>query len=256
LYAYHLSPELRGRQYLIYELAEKGSLDNFWKEDLGRERLSSVQRRIKIALEVFTAICFLHKGSESEGIDACFHRDIKSANICLKGDLTAQLIDCGLAKFVQDDKTRVSTSTSSKGTKGYTCPEYQSGEVTQYEAACDVFSFGVVMAELWTGKLQNSGATGNKAGNKVENFSKKYARRREPMNVDLDPFLDIDQSLESLPSYLLAFADLSIACMEEDLEDRPTGEYILEKLQTIWAECTKEELQRQEEEQLMVEVAQ
>jgi hypothetical protein len=76
------------------------------------------------------------------------------------------------------------------------------------------------------------------------------------MDVDLDPFLDIDQSLESLPSYLLGFADLSIACMEEDLEDRPTGEYILEKVQSIWTECTYEELQRQEEEQQMVEIAQ
>jgi serine/threonine protein kinase len=216
-------------------------LDNFWKEDLGRERLSSPKRRIKIALDVFTAIRFLHEGSKSEGIAACFHRDIKSANICLKRDLTAQLIDCGLAKFVQDDDTSTSRSTSSKGTKGYTCPEYESGEVTQYEAACDVFSFGVVMAELWTGKLQNSGATGIKTAKKAVNFSKKYAKRKEPMNVDLDPALDIDQSLDSLPSYLVDFADLSIACMAEDMEDRPIGEDVLEKLQFIWTECTREE---------------
>jgi hypothetical protein len=73
------------------------------------------------------------------------------------------------------------------------------------------------------------------------NFSKKYAKRKEPMNVDLDPALDIDQSLDSLPSYLLDFADLSIACMAEDMEDRPIGEDILEKLQFIWTECTREE---------------
>jgi hypothetical protein len=155
--------------------------------------------------------------------------------------LTAQLIDCGLAKFVQDGETGTSATTSRKGTRGYTCPDYESGELMQYEAACDFFSFGVVMAELWTGQLQNSGATGNKAANKKVNFSKKYAKRKEPMNVDLDPALDIDQSLDSLPSYLCDFADLSIACMSEALVDRPNGEDVLEKLQSIWTECTKEE---------------
>jgi serine/threonine protein kinase len=226
-------------------------LDNFWKENIGRERLSSVQRRIKIALELFTAIRFLHEGSISEGIVACFHRDIKSANICLTRDLTAQLIDCGLAKFVQDGETRTSASTSKKGTPGYTCPEYESGELPIYVAACDVFSFGVVMAELWTGKLQNSGATGNKKVNKKVNFHKKYAVKEEPMYEDLDPALDIDQSLDPLlPKFLRDFADLSIACMAADSDDRPAGDDILKKLHTIWTQSTMDEEERDNDEEL------
>jgi serine/threonine protein kinase len=220
-------------------------LDNFWKEDLGRERLSSVQRRIKIALDVFTAIRFLHEGSESEGIVACFHRDIKSANICLTRNLTAQLIDCGLAKFVQDGETSTSTSTSKKGTPGYTCPDYGQGELKQYVAACDVFSFGVVMAELWTGQLQNSGSTGNKS----VNFHKKYAVKTAPMYEDLDPALDIDQSLDPLlPKYLRDFADLSIDCMAAESEVRPTGEVVLKKLHSIWTQSTMDEEERDDEE--------
>jgi hypothetical protein len=74
LYAYYLYA------YLVYELAENGSQDNFWKEYLGRERLSSVQRQIKIALDVFTAIRFLHEGSVSERIVACIHWNIKSTD--------------------------------------------------------------------------------------------------------------------------------------------------------------------------------
>jgi hypothetical protein len=121
------------------------------------------------------------------------------------------------------------------------------GDLTKYEAACDVFSFGVVMAELWTGQLQNSVSTGNK---KV-NFHKKYAVKEEPMYEDLDPALDIDQSLDPLlPKFLRDFADLSIACMAADSDDRPAGDDILKKLHTIWTQSTMDEEERDNDEEL------
>jgi serine/threonine protein kinase len=207
--------------------------------------------RDEFALDMFTAIRFLHKGSISEVIVACFHRDIKSANICLTRDLTAQLIDCGLAKFVQDDETSTSTSTSKKGTPGYTCPEYGQGDLKQYVAACDVFSFGVVMAELWTGQLQNSATTGNKA----VKYSQKYPAKEELMYKDFDPALDIDESLDSLRSYLREFADLSIACMAADSDHRPAGEAVLKKLHSIWTQSTMDEEERDDEEELKPYIA-
>ena len=84
------------------ELAEKGSLEAFWKADLGPERLSLFRRRIEIALDVIAAIRFLHVGND--GIASCWHGDIKSANIVLKRDFTAQLINCGLSKVVIDSQ--------------------------------------------------------------------------------------------------------------------------------------------------------
>jgi serine/threonine protein kinase len=150
LMAYSFPPVLKGNYYLIYECAERGSLDKFWMDDTGREQLS-LKRRIIIAYEILTALQFLHKGNGK--FQGCFHRDVKSANIVLRNNLSAQLIDCGLAKFVTEDINQKSSS-GVKGTTGYICPDY----VTQgcrFEARCDIFSFGVVLTELFTGKLQN-----------------------------------------------------------------------------------------------------
>ncbi len=65
---------------LLYELATNGSLDNFWSSEKGehlleRERLSDAKTRARIALEVATALRYLHDGLE--GGNKCFHRDIK-----------------------------------------------------------------------------------------------------------------------------------------------------------------------------------
>ena len=120
LYAYALPDDARCCCYLVCELAENGSLDNFWKSELGPERLSLFRRRIQIALDVMTAIQFLHIGDDQ--VSSCFHCDIKAANVVLKRDFTAQLIDCGMAKFGFD-----ANDSHLKRASGYLCSEYGSG---------------------------------------------------------------------------------------------------------------------------------
>ncbi|KAE9613380.1 putative protein kinase RLK-Pelle-PERK-1 family [Lupinus albus] len=76
------------------------------------------------------------------------HRDIKSANILLDDDFEAQVADFGLARLTDDANTHVSTRVM--GTFGYMAPEYAtSGKLTDRS---DVFSFGVVLLELITGR--------------------------------------------------------------------------------------------------------
>ena len=217
--------------YLIYELAEEGSLDTFWTSKYGSQRLSSFHRRLKIALDTFTAIRFLHVGNEDIGVRACFHRDIKSANIVLKRDLTAQLIDCGLAKFVKEDDTCVTTSTGVKGTAGYACPTYLLGAV-EYEEKSDIFSFGIVLAEIWTGKLQNhKRVEPHQNGIKKKfNFYKEYIKRDRKMMEDMDPELSFDgKKIEALDTY----ARLTLDCLAEEPDDRPDGVDVMNGLKFI-----------------------
>ncbi|KAA3474364.1 proline-rich receptor-like protein kinase PERK4 [Gossypium australe] len=76
------------------------------------------------------------------------HRDIKSANILLDNNFEAMVADFGLAKLSTDNYTHVSTRVM--GTFGYLAPEYaSSGKLTDRS---DVFSFGVMLLELITGK--------------------------------------------------------------------------------------------------------
>jgi serine/threonine protein kinase len=208
--------------HLVYELAEKGSLDKYLEDDLGRCRLGSFQRRVQVAIDVMTALQFLHKGNDQ--IKTCFHRDVKSANVVLKRDFTAQLIDCGLAQFVNDDiKT-----TGIKGTKGYICLQYV--RTGKYLPACDIYSFGVVMLELWTGRIQNQK---DESGAEF-NFGEEYIHEDRDVSEDADPAMDLGCPL---PEFSTMFADLALQCISERSKHRPSGDEVLKSLKAILDEC-------------------
>jgi serine/threonine protein kinase len=207
----------------VYELAEKGSLDKYLEDDLGRSRLGSFRRRVQVAIDVMSALQFLHKGNDE--IKSCFHRDVKSANIVLKRDFTAQLIDCGLAQFVNDDVK----TTGIKGTKGYICLQYV--RTGKYVPACDIYSFGVVMMELWTGRMQNQK---DESGSEF-NFGEEYIHEGRGVKDDADAAMDLGSPL---PSFATRFADLALQCINERSKHRPSGDDVLTSLKAILDECS------------------
>jgi serine/threonine protein kinase len=231
LLAYSFPTNLRGNYYLIYEFAERGALDEFWKDETGRirEQLSLKQRTI-IAYQVFTGLQFLHKGDNT--INSCCHRDLKSANIVLDKFLTAKLIDCGIATFITDDNTKRSL-TGIKGTSGYICPDYASVGFG-YDTRCDIFSFGVVLTELLTGKLQNYVT----CSNKPFKFTREYITKKNRRNLadDIDPVLNVTDP-GYRPKFVDELCDLALMCMEQDRDDRPTGDEVMKALAFILSTC-------------------
>ncbi|RLN00785.1 proline-rich receptor-like protein kinase PERK8 [Panicum miliaceum] len=100
--------------------------------------------RIKIAVGAARGIAYLHEDCHPRII----HRDIKSSNILLDNNFEAKVADFGLARLALDAVTHVTTRVM--GTFGYMAPEYaSSGKLTERS---DVFSFGVVLLELITGR--------------------------------------------------------------------------------------------------------
>ncbi|XP_052297937.1 probable serine/threonine-protein kinase PBL7 isoform X1 [Citrus sinensis] len=100
--------------------------------------------RLKIALGFAKGLAYLHEDCHPKII----HRDIKAANILLDFKFEAKVADFGLAKLASDVYTHVSTRVM--GTFGYLAPEYaSSGKLTEKS---DVFSFGVMLLELITGR--------------------------------------------------------------------------------------------------------
>ncbi|CAL9240165.1 unnamed protein product [Arabidopsis halleri] len=127
---------------LIYEYVPNQTLEHHL-HGKGRPVLEWA-KRVRIAIGSAKGLAYLHEDCHPKII----HRDIKSANILLDNEFEVQVADFGLAKL--NDTTQTHVSTRVMGTFGYLAPEYaQSGQLTDRS---DVFSFGVVLLELITGR--------------------------------------------------------------------------------------------------------
>ncbi|XP_052295451.1 proline-rich receptor-like protein kinase PERK9 isoform X2 [Citrus sinensis] len=130
------------RRLLIYDYVPNNTL-YFHLHGEGRPVLDWATR-VKIAAGAARGLAYLHEDCHPRII----HRDIKSSNILLDNNFEAQVSDFGLAKLALDANTHVTTRVM--GTFGYMAPEYaSSGKLTEKS---DVFSFGVVLLELITGR--------------------------------------------------------------------------------------------------------
>lgn len=130
---------------LVYEYMPNG---NLWESLHGGNRGTNLDwpTRYKIALGVANGLAYLHHDCQP-GI---IHRDVKSTNILLDSDYQARVADFGFAKILQACP-RGDSSLGIAGTHGYIAPEYAySSKVTEKS---DIYSFGVVLLELITGRL-------------------------------------------------------------------------------------------------------
>uniref|UniRef100_A0A0E0G1C6 non-specific serine/threonine protein kinase n=1 Tax=Oryza nivara TaxID=4536 RepID=A0A0E0G1C6_ORYNI len=132
-------------RFLIYSYMENGSLDD-WLHNRDNDASSFLDwpMRLKIAQGASQGLAYIH--------DVCkpniVHRDIKSSNILLDKEFKAYVADFGLSRLILPNKTHVTTELV--GTLGYVPPEYGQGWVATLRG--DMYSFGVVLLELLTGR--------------------------------------------------------------------------------------------------------
>ncbi|EEC72508.1 hypothetical protein OsI_05886 [Oryza sativa Indica Group] len=130
---------------LIYSYMENGSLDD-WLHNRNDDASSFLNwpMRLKIAQGASQGISYIHDVCKPQIV----HRDIKCSNVLLDKEFKAHIADFGLSRLILPNRTHVTTELV--GTFGYIPPEYGQGWVATLRG--DMYSFGVVLLELLTGR--------------------------------------------------------------------------------------------------------
>ncbi|OAY66124.1 Receptor protein kinase TMK1 [Ananas comosus] len=211
---------------LVYEYMPRGTLSQHlfnWKSE-GLNPLDW-KRRLSIGLDVARGVEYLHSLANQSFI----HRDLKPSNILLGDDMKAKVADFGLVKHAPDGKYSVETRLA--GTFGYLAPEYAvTGRVT---TKADVFSFGVILMELITGRKALDNSQSEENVHLVTWFRRMHINKATFEEV-IDPTIDLDD--ETLKS-VLTVAELACHCCSREPQQRPDmGQVVnvLSSLAEVW----------------------
>ncbi|KAH8521155.1 hypothetical protein Peur_039901 [Populus x canadensis] len=203
---------------LVYEYVERGNLEDklFYRYSAALPWLT----RLKIAVGAAKGLAFLHEEEKP-----VIYRDFKASNVLLDSDYNAKLSDFGLATDgPEGDRTHITTPVM--GTEGYAAPEYiMTGHLTTMS---DVFSFGVVLLELLTGRRSVDKNLPNREQNLV-----KWARPqlKDPRKLEqiMDPRLEGQYSTEGARKA----AGLAYQCLSHHSKSRPTMSTVVRTLEQL-----------------------
>ncbi|CAN1225727.1 LRR receptor-like serine/threonine-protein kinase GSO1 [Linum grandiflorum] len=139
-----------GCNLLVYEYMENGSLWD-WLHKQPKKLSLDWEVRLRIAAGLAKGVEYLHH----DCVPSIIHRDIKSSNLLLDADMESHLGDFGLAKTVVEsyDSTTASTESTSLFAGSY-------GYILKATEKSDVFSMGIVLMELVTGKAPTDSVFG------------------------------------------------------------------------------------------------
>ncbi|KAJ0982654.1 hypothetical protein J5N97_010909 [Dioscorea zingiberensis] len=133
------------QQILVYPFMSNGSLQDRLYGEASKRKVLDWPTRLSIALGAARGIMYLHNFAGR----CIIHRDIKTSNILLDHSMCAKVADFGFSKYAPQEGDS-GASLEIRGTAGYLDPEYYSTQ--QLSSKSDVFSFGVVLLEIVTGR--------------------------------------------------------------------------------------------------------
>ncbi|KAJ6899423.1 hypothetical protein NC652_025782 [Populus alba x Populus x berolinensis] len=209
------------RRLLVYDYVPNNTL-YFHLHGVGGLALDWATR-VKIAAGAARGIAYLHEDCHPRII----HRDIKSSNILLDNNYEAKVSDFGLAKLALDSNTHVTTRVM--GTFGYMAPEYaSSGKLTEKS---DVFSYGVVLLELITGRkpVDASQPMGEESLVEWARPLLNHALENEELESLADPRLENNY----IESEMFRMIEAAAACVRHSASKRPRMGQVVRAFDTL-----------------------
>lgn len=197
------------QRLLVYEYMPLGSLEDHLHDHRAHRKRLDWNTRMKIAAGAARGLEYLHDKMNPPVI----YRDLKGSNILLGEDYHAKLSDFGLAKVGPlGDKTHVSTRVM--GTYGYCAPDYaMTGQLT---FKSDIYSFGVVLLELITGRKAIDDTRPAAEQNLVA-WARPLFKDRRKFSQMADPVLEGEYPVRGLYQALA----IAAMCVQEQPNMRP-----------------------------------
>ncbi|XP_028788523.1 cysteine-rich receptor-like protein kinase 10 [Neltuma alba] len=194
---------------IIYEYVPNKSLDYFLFGSIEGKVLSWMER-CKIIGGVARGIHHLHEYSRLKII----HRDLKPSNILLDDEMNPKISDFGLAKMVAINSQEGSTNRI-VGTYGYMSPEY--AMYGQYSEKSDVFSFGVIILEIISGKKNTSRQNESQYVDGLLSYAWKQWKEEKLLEI-------LDLNIKEFGSYneVIRCIHIGLLCVQENPDSRPT----------------------------------
>ncbi|KAK7282393.1 hypothetical protein RIF29_11115 [Crotalaria pallida] len=214
--------KVQEERLLVYEYMKYGSLDDVLHDQKKAGIKLNWAMRRKIAIGAARGLAFLHHNC----IPHIIHRDMKSSNVLLDENLEARVSDFGMARLMSAMDTHLSVSTLA-GTPGYVPPEYY--QSFRCSTKGDVYSYGVVLLELLTGRRPTDSA--DFGDNNLVGWVKQHAKLKisdvfDPELMKEDPNLEIE---------LLQHLKVACACLDDRPWRRPTMIQVMTMFKEIQA---------------------
>ncbi|KAF9203851.1 hypothetical protein BGZ49_005973 [Haplosporangium sp. Z 27] len=188
------------RIYIVTEFLPLGNLRR-WIQDETKE--FGWDTRISFAIDISLALAYLHHKN-------IIHRDLKGENLLISENMRIKVCDFGFSRLEakdDDEMRRISYC----GTDGYMAPEILLGE--DFDCSVDVFSFGVVLAEMMARHVVDP----------------QHFQRISP-NMGISPNEILSRAQPGCPPEL---AELAIHCVQPLPQHRPKLRHIVEHLTAI-----------------------
>ncbi|CAL4929867.1 unnamed protein product [Urochloa decumbens] len=201
---------------LVYEFAPKGSLYDVLHGAEDNKRASlPLGTRLNIAVESAEALSYMH----SSATQKILHGDVKSGNILLDENFMPKVSDFGTSRLLSIEKKHTILVI---GDMNYIDPVYM--KTGRLDEKSDVYSFGVVLLELITRKKPRY--DGNNS--LIINFFKSYGSEDKTRKM-FDEEIVSPEDIE----FLQKVSSIAVACLKEDMDDRPTMKQVAELLQLL-----------------------